>query len=139
VVVLGASAAEIVAACSLGDAMVVINADWDEGMAASIVCGIAAVDGEVEGAVVMACDQPSVTAKHLKLLIESGEVTASAYGGRRGVPAYFPSAGFEDLMELQGDVGARDLLKAAGVVELADGELDVDRVEDVARVRQLLG
>jgi molybdenum cofactor cytidylyltransferase len=139
VVVLGAAAAEIIAACSLGDVRMIINADWEEGMAASIVCGIAAVEGEVEGAVVMACDQPSVTAEHLKMLIEAGEVTASAYAGRRGVPAYFPASSFEDLMELQGDVGARDLLKAARTVELTGGELDVDRVEDVARVRELFG
>jgi molybdenum cofactor cytidylyltransferase len=135
VVVLGASAAEILAGCSLGEAMVVINADWDEGMAASIGCGVAAVDGWVDGAVVMACDQPAVTAAHLRVLMDGDEVTASAYAGRRGVPAYFPAAVFEDLLELVGDVGARDLLRSARAVELPGGELDVDRVEDLAQVR----
>lgn len=139
IVVLGASAQEIFSACELGDASVVINADWEEGMAASIVCGIAAVDGLVEGAIVMACDQPAVTADHLRALIGDGTVTASAYAGRRGVPAYFPAAGFDDLMELQGDVGARELLKAARVVELPNGELDVDRAEDLQRAIELFG
>jgi molybdenum cofactor cytidylyltransferase len=137
VVVLGSAAEEILAACELGDAMAVINADWEEGMSSSLACGIAAVDGEVDAAIVMACDQPSVTVEHLRQLMASGEVTASVYEGRRGVPAYFPAASFEDLMELQGDVGARELLRSAHTVELADGALDVDTAADLARVQAL--
>ena len=139
VVVLGASAAAILSSCELGEARVIVNADWEEGMAASIACGVAAVEGEVDGAVVMACDQPAVTEAHLRALMAAGDMTASAYAGRRGVPAYFPAACFEDLMELRGDVGAREMLKTAAVVELPSGELDVDRVEDLARVRALFG
>lgn len=139
VVVLGASAAAILSACALGDARVVVNADWEEGMAASIVCGVAAVEGKVDGAIVMACDQPAVTAAHLRALMENGELTASGYAGRRGIPAYFPAAAFEDLLELTGDTGARTILKTARQVELAGGELDVDRLEDLARARELYG
>ncbi len=134
VVVLGAKAAEVWAGCALGGAMVVVNADWEEGMGASIACGIAAVEGEVDGAVVMACDQPAVTADHLRALMAGGVVTASAYAGRRGVPAYFPAAAFEELMELRGDVGARGMLQGARAVELEGGELDVDTIADVKRL-----
>ena len=137
VVVLGAGAADILTACKLDAASIVINADWEEGMAASIVCGIAAVDGVVDGAVVMACDQPAVTSAHLRELMKSGAVTASSYAGRRGVPAYFPATAFEDLMELQGDVGARNLLKAAPTIELIHGEIDVDTTAALEQVRSL--
>ncbi len=115
-----------------------VNEKWDEGMGASIRCGVAAV-GDVDGCVVMACDQPAVTAGHLQKLMESGEVAASGYAGRRGVPAYFPARVFVVLRDLSGDVGARELLKRARVEDLLHGELDVDTEEDLARARALFG
>jgi molybdenum cofactor cytidylyltransferase len=69
----------------------------------------------------------------------SGELTASSYAGRRGVPAYFPVASFPLLVELHGDVGARDLLRSARCMELSGGELDVDTEKDLARARELFG
>jgi molybdenum cofactor cytidylyltransferase len=134
VVVLGASAAEVQARCELGDAVVVVNEDWVVGMGSSVRAGVGALR-DVDGCVVMTCDMPAVTAMHLSALMDSGEVTASSYAGRRGVPAYFPVSTFPSLMELHGDVGARDLLHSARCVELAGGELDVDTVEDVERAR----
>jgi molybdenum cofactor cytidylyltransferase len=112
-----------------------------EGMASSIRVGVeaAAKDGSA-GVVVMACDQPAVSAGHLRELMEGGgEVVASEYAGRRGVPSYFPASSFKELMKLRGDVGARELLREARAVELLGGELDVDTVEELERVRELFG
>lgn len=139
VIVLGANAAAIVARCVFGDAMVTVNADWSEGMSASIGCGIATVAGEVEGAIVMACDQPAVTAEHLRALRASGGTMASAYAGRHGVPAFFPAAVFDDLLELRGDAGARTMLQMASAVPLPHGELDIDTREELERARGLFG
>ena len=138
VVVLGASAAEIRAACAFGNAIVVVNERWVEGMGASIRVGVEALQ-DVDGCVVMTCDMPAVTAAHLRALMDSGEMMASSYAGRRGVPAYFPVAAFPSLMELRGDSGARELLRSALSVELAGGELDIDTVDDIARARALFG
>ncbi len=138
VVVLGASAAVIQAQCSLGDARVVVNQDWDSGMGGSIGVGVGALN-DVDGCVVMTCDMPAVTVSHLQVLMSTGEMVASSYAGRRGVPAYFPAGVFGELMELRGDVGARGLLQGARCVELVGGDLDVDTVGDLDRVRELLG
>jgi molybdenum cofactor cytidylyltransferase len=138
VVVLGAHAELITRACLLDGATVVVNHDWNEGMGSSIRCGVMA-GGDVDGMVVMTCDMPAVTAGHLRLLIESGVVTASGYAGRRGVPAYFPAEAFSELLRLQGEGGAREMLRHAAVVELALGEVDVDSLEDVERARALFG
>jgi CTP:molybdopterin cytidylyltransferase MocA len=73
-----------------------------------------------------------VTAAHLRELMKSGEATASHYAGRNGVPAYLPKTAFAQLMKLRGDAGARELLREAATVELADGELDIDTAEDLA-------
>jgi molybdenum cofactor cytidylyltransferase len=117
------------------------NEGAPEGMASSIRVGVgAAVEAGAEGVVVMACDQPAVTAGHLRELMASGaEVVASEYAGRRGVPAYFPASSFKELMKLRGDVGARELLRGARAVELPGGELDVDTPEELARARELFG
>jgi CTP:molybdopterin cytidylyltransferase MocA len=69
----------------------------------------------------------------------TGEVTASFYAGRPGVPAYFPVSVFPSLMELRGDAGAKGLLRSARLVELVGGELDIDTVEDLERARELFG
>lgn len=142
VVVLGAEYVQVLGNNSLGDALTAINDQWAEGMASSIRLGVRSlglVANQVAGVVLMTCDMPAVTAAHLRALMASGERTASYYAGRSGVPAYFPAGAFGELMELQGDAGARELLRAARGVDLAGGELDVDTAEDLARARELFG
>jgi molybdenum cofactor cytidylyltransferase len=142
VVVLGAGSDEVSARCSLTDAIVVVNFDWEEGMASSIRAGLAALEsvitgqpGDCHGVLLMTCDQPAVTPGHLRALMASGALTASAYAGRRGVPAYFPAANLSALQRLSGDSGARSLLRAASAIELPGGELDIDTPADLALLR----
>ena len=138
VVVLGAHARRIEAACDLKIAWVVVHAGWAEGMGSSVRAGMELVQqfSEVRGVVVLTCDMPGVTAGHLRALAEEPEeVRASEYAGRRGVPAYFPRLRFAQLLQLGGDAGARELLRSARVVELAGGEMDVDTVADLERLR----
>ena len=142
-VVLGARTEEIQAACDLGRASVAINVDWAEGMASSIRTGIAALEASgvnVDAAIVTGCDQPALTAEHLRALMGGG-VAASEYAGRRGIPACFPVDAFGALKGLSGDKGARDLLQEASVTagEMPDGELDVDTVEALAEARARYG
>lgn len=138
VVVLGASAASIQATCDLSDATIVMNENWAEGMGSSLRVGVRALQ-DLDACVVTTCDMPAVTATHLRALMVSGKVTASFYGGRRGVPAFFPASDFQSLIELGGDVGAKDLLESARFVELAGGELDIDTVGDLERARKTFG
>jgi CTP:molybdopterin cytidylyltransferase MocA len=138
VVVLGAEAGLIVEQSDLSDAVVAVNDEWSEGVASSIRVGVGAVQN-ADGVVLMTCDQPAVTEAHLRALMKTGEATASHYAGRNGVPAYLPKTAFAQLMELRGDMGARELLRGAAALELAHGELDVDTTEDLARARELFG
>lgn len=140
--VLGASAALIQNRCDLRDALIVANESWPEGMASSIRLGmqtLAAAAPYAEGVVLIACDQPAVTPKHLRSLMQSGDLRASSYAGRRGVPAYFPAAAFGSLAALRGDAGARDILQSASAIALQHGELDVDTELDRARAQELFG
>jgi molybdenum cofactor cytidylyltransferase len=142
VVVVGAEHAKVLGNSALGDIVTVINDKWQEGMASSIRLGVGAlkhVAADAEGVVLMTCDQPAVTAKHLFHLTLRAEVKASRYAGRNGIPAFFPKEQFDALMALTGDKGARELLVTARSEELPDGDLDVDTAEDLARAREMFG
>jgi len=136
VVVLGASEDEIRNQCKLQKVLIISHTGWAEGMGTSLSRGVQAFE-DVEGILVMTCDMPAVTAEHLRTLIASEQVAASSYGGRKGVPAYFPRDKFSKLIELKGDMGARELLQLAYEVELQGGELDVDTVDDLAKARSI--
>jgi CTP:molybdopterin cytidylyltransferase MocA len=118
--------------------LIVSHPDWAEGMGTTLSQGVRAFE-DVRGILVMTCDMPAVTADHLRTLAASEQVAASLYGGRKGVPAYFPRDRFPKLLELKGDMGARELLQAAHGVELPSGELDVDTSEDLAKARSIFG
>jgi CTP:molybdopterin cytidylyltransferase MocA len=142
VVVVGAEYVKVLGNSVLGDVVTVINDNWEVGMASSIRLGVRALEvaaRDAEGALLMTCDQPAVTAKHLRRLTTRAEVKASRYAGKNGVPAFFPAKYFEKLSELKGDAGARELLAEARYEELENGELDVDTVADLVRARELFG
>jgi molybdenum cofactor cytidylyltransferase len=149
-VVLGAHAEEIHLECELLDCILVRNEAWAEGMASSLRVGIAAVlenTPAASGALVMVCDQPSLSAQHLRCLLDahqadSDRVLASGYAGRTGVPAIFPREMFPALLKLQGDQGARALLQRSGTtvhaIDFPGGELDLDSPEDLQRLERIV-
>jgi molybdenum cofactor cytidylyltransferase len=122
-------------------AQVVLNHRHSEGMATSIHAGVQLASSlNASGLVIMACDQPAVTPEHLLSLIAVPETASgSGYAEKIGIPAYFPAAMFSDLMELQGDTGARELLRNARTVTAEALSLDIDTEEDVRRAQELFG
>jgi CTP:molybdopterin cytidylyltransferase MocA len=146
-VILGAHAKQIHVECELLDCILIRNEAWAEGMASSLRVGIAAVMENAPaacGAMILVCDQPGMSAEHLRRLAEAhgaepGRIVASRYAGRSGVPAIFPRASFPALLELKGDKGARALLQqpdaAVHAIDFPGGEFDIDAPEDVERMQ----
>jgi molybdenum cofactor cytidylyltransferase len=93
---------------------------------------------------ILSCDQPRLTAGHLRALIDTfaaqtdPSIVASAYAGVHGVPAVFPRLVFPDLLALRGDKGARALLVQPPCPLIAlpfpGGEVDVDEPADLAGI-----
>jgi len=145
VVVLGARAEQVRREIEPRDVRVVVNSAWREGMAASVRAGIAelAAADEVEAVVLTGCDQPHLSAEVFRRLLEAyrgredpaASMAACEYAGTLGAPALFARAEFGRLLSLEGDRGARDLLRAeAGrVVRISwpEGARDVDTPEDL--------
>lgn len=122
---------------------ILINKAWKRGMSTSIALGAAAAERvDAEDLLVLTCDQVTVTAEHLRLLMGASHrehVVASHYYERRGIPALFPEFSFHALQELSGDTGARELLQDDAVltVPLHGGEFDVDTPEDLERLQAM--
>jgi CTP:molybdopterin cytidylyltransferase MocA len=121
-------------------ATVLLNPNPSAGIASSIRIGIAAAKAlNASGVVLMTCDQPTLTPAHLRALCGRPEsITGSAYAGTVGIPAYFPSSAFDDLLSLQGDHGARHLLHHARSIQNPSLDHDIDTGSDLIRARQLL-
>ncbi len=123
-----------------------VNTLWETGMASSIRTGIealAGVDLAPGAAVFLVCDQPHVTAEILCGLIGAHRATgrpvvASTYGEGFGVPALFSSALFPELMRLEGEMGAKQVIKKyasqAHFLPFPEGEVDMDTPHDFSRL-----
>ncbi len=140
VVVLGHDAPAMRAALVDVDARTVIAHDHAAGLSASLRAGLAALPDDVGGALVALTDQPALDAMHLAALCaawrnDPSRAAASAYAGVLGVPALLPRRWFGELARLEGDVGARALLRArsAEVVAIDAPALahDVDTPADL--------
>jgi molybdenum cofactor cytidylyltransferase len=144
-VVVGAQAELIGTAVPADSATVVMNEEWEQGIASSIHAGVKAIDGVARGVLILACDQPRLSAEHLRGLIEifavQGEATivASTYAGVRGIPAVFPREVFADLLALSGDKGARSLLMHPPcpliTLPFEGGEVDIDLPGDLTQLQ----
>lgn len=118
------------------------NLDWQTGMSSSIRSGLASLldlEPELDAVVITLCDQPLVTSEHLDSLItgfvcHGFPIFAARYGETTGVPALFASRLFGDLLGLEGDKGARQIIRdrpnVVQTVDMAEAGIDIDSVGD---------
>jgi molybdenum cofactor cytidylyltransferase len=145
IVVLGAQALRLrsVLRRSSQPCVVVENRGWQEGLGSSLRAGLRTVPRRADAVLIVLADQPLVDTAALQRIVAAWrrrprDAAAAAYAGRLGVPAIVPRRLWGPLRELEGDVGARRLLEAAAsvtAVSMPEAELDVDRPEDLARLR----
>jgi CTP:molybdopterin cytidylyltransferase MocA len=139
VVVLGHAAEEIRARVDFGGAETVVCADWEEGQAASLRCGLAAL-GDVDAAVITLGDQPFITREAVAAAIDhlgDHDAVRATYDGVPGHPVVLRRRLLARAGELRGDVGFRDLLAGETIGGFEAGHLcdptDIDTREELAR------
>jgi molybdenum cofactor cytidylyltransferase len=147
VVVTGHERERVAAALTGRDVTLVHNPDFAEGLSTSLKTGLAALPGEVDGALVLLGDMPRVTPALIDQLIGAFDPAAGGLAvvpvrdGHRGNPVLFSRVFFPELQNVTGDVGARGLLGShgEGVVEVPVADdaafLDVDTPEALDAVR----
>lgn len=142
VVVTGHRGDDIAASLHGLDVKLVDNPEFASGMASSLKRGLATLDDDIAGALILLGDMPALTSAHLNRLIaafkeDAGRVIVRACDGeRRGNPVILPRSAFSEAMELSGDVGARALIESGSwpVIDVEIGpaaRLDVDTPEAV--------
>lgn len=117
VLVLGSQAEEIAAAVGELGQRTIVNPHFAEGQSTSLKAGIRAIEPGAQGVIVMLGDQPTVTPALLNQLISAFEATGAhivqpVYGGTPGNPVLVDRGYFPELLEIEGDQGARGVIKA---------------------------
>ena len=122
--------------------LILENSSWESGMASSISCGInhlQIIAPESKAVILMVCDQPFVSAQLLNDLINKHKyskqsIVASSYADTLGTPALFHKSLFVELLALQGESGAKSLIKKynqqTAFVCFDQGSIDIDTREN---------
>ncbi|UCG31740.1 MAG: nucleotidyltransferase family protein [Phycisphaerales bacterium] len=121
---------------------VVINADHQQGMGASLHAGVSAAKENADAFVVSLADMPElsvdiIAAVHQAFCRSEKPILVPVHQGRNGHPVVFAGSCREDLLRLGGDVGARSMIREhPELVEYfptADRAVvhDVDTAEDL--------
>ena len=151
VVVLGHDAGRVAAALPPGRACVIHNPRYDEGQSTSLQAGLRALGKDIEAALVLLGDQPGVRTEVIDAVAAAygaahpagatGShplVVIPTYGGQDGHPVLLDRALWPEVMAVQGDQGARAVIRAHAEavlrVPVDDGPPppDVDTADDYA-------
>jgi molybdenum cofactor cytidylyltransferase len=129
------------------DVTFVANPDYAAGLSSSLKAGIAAASAAASGALVLLGDMPRITSDHIDRLIAAFDaadgqaIIVPVHEGRRGNPILWPKAFFAEMLQLDGDSGAKRLLglHAGNVREVDLGTdaifADIDTPEALAKLR----
>ena len=155
VVVLGAGADEIAAGVDLHGAEPVVCTRWEEGQSASLACGLAEL-AACEAAVITLGDQPRLSPQAIERVIAAraegvdairrvisarngAAAVRATYNGNPGHPVLLERSLFEQLRDVSGDKGARNLLLSVNVLDLPCDDLgggeDVDTPAELDALR----
>ena len=136
--VLGANAEIIEKSIENYQIETIYNPNFKNGLSSSIFVGVKKLQHNFDTILIMLADQPNVDFNYLNKLIKTSEenpskIIASNYQNKIGVPAIFPKKYFNQLLELKGDKGARNILNnnKSDIIKMPPFNLtDIDTKED---------
>ncbi|MPZ18181.1 MAG: NTP transferase domain-containing protein [Luteitalea sp.] len=127
----------------------IVNQAYLQGQSTSLVAAIREV--RTKATLVLLVDQPALELDHVRRLVTTWRGrpspvvgVASASGGRQRTPVVLGAELFPELLELEGDEGARRVLRRHPThVQLVEGtddacQMDVDAWDDYVRLARLL-
>lgn len=147
-VVLGASHETIQDELTGAKVEMVINTNWEDGMSGSIKTGLKSLlqaNPELEQCIITVCDQPFINANvfhELKVLAKETEkgIISTGFAGTWGVPVLFSKRYFAELRSLDGQEGAKKIIKKnladMAIFPFAQARFDIDTKEDYYRLKQ---
>jgi molybdenum cofactor cytidylyltransferase len=125
---------------------IVLNPEWQTGMASSVRAGLmhAMKDAGLEAVMIVLSDQPFVTSGLLTEMFsqqhQSGKpIIACRYAdGTVGTPVLFSNDVFPELLQLTGQEGARKIVRShmerVATVDFPEGGTDIDTLDDYKKL-----
>jgi molybdenum cofactor cytidylyltransferase len=116
IVVLGYKAEEMIKTIAAKPVKIVVNPNYRQGMSTSIIAGLSLVDSQAQTVMLALGDQPSVDSQTINRLIEEfyrhdKGIAIPTYRGMRGHPIIFAIKYKQELLELRGDIGGREIIR----------------------------
>jgi molybdenum cofactor cytidylyltransferase len=116
IVVLSARTKRAVGEVKGNKVKVIVNPHYKKGISTSIRKGIGAISRGSQGILIALSDQPLLKTRTIDALIHAferkgGDIIAPSFLGRKGHPVIFHIKFKKDLLKLQGDTGARSILR----------------------------
>ena len=143
-IVLGAYATEIISQCELQQSEYIIFNDWKQGMGSSLAyaCKTILSVENFDALLVTLSDLPLVTSKdYLQMIyrfISNSDIVATKSKNYLGVPAIFGSYYFNEIIKLNGETGARQIIKnhieTVTFYDNIRAVADIDSLEDLNKV-----
>ena len=146
VVVLGAYKEQIKPQIEKLPIQIVENPHWKTGMSSSIRAGVTAIkesNPNLDALIIALADQPLISEAVFNQLIQSYQETgniiiASAYDNIVGVPALFNQTLFSELLNIEGDRGAKALMREYQdevlTISVAEAAIDIDTQDDYEKL-----
>jgi len=126
------------------DVAIVYNRQWPEGMGSGISVGVKLVVlSDVDSVILAVSDQPYVSSDLFRTMVkwknESGKgIVACTYAGTLGTPVLFTKDYFDRLLSLNGNQGAKNIVKLnlpdVCPVEFEKGGVDIDTKQDYEKL-----
>lgn len=125
------------------------NENFQNGIGASIKTGLSGllkIKPNLSAAVIMLSDQPFITARKINEFAERSKksrakIIAAEYDKDVGVPALFAKELFAELLKLDGDRGAKFIIKnysdSLEKIALPEAAFDVDTPDDYEKLKEL--
>ena len=125
---------------------IIENSDWETGMSSSIRAGINAINqsnSNLDSVIIALADQPLISEAVFNQLIKeyrdtNNKIIAADYDDIVGVPALFDKNFFSELMDIEGDRGAKALIRKYRdevlTVPVAEAAIDIDTPDDYQKL-----
>lgn len=140
--VVGAHAEQILPHITMGRCHMIRNENWEEGLSSSIRYGLSSAMTQkpsMEAVIFVLCDQPYLTSAIIDAIIlkfrsSQKPIVNCKYGDGYGPPTLFSSTLFPFLLKLNGNDGAKSIVRQyASDVDFIDfpgGASDIDTLDD---------
>lgn len=148
-VVLGANNELISKEINKENVIILINKNWALGMGTSISCAMDFIlnsDVDYGTVLITLVDQPLVDIKYINKLIYNSihnNIIASKHQDKAGVPTIFSAKYFSELKNLNGNIGARELIAThkgqVKILDVLEKVQDIDNMETYKILYQKYG